>query len=203
MTPLVDEMLATTMPFAGLRALIEAGVPRGFALALAGNGDLAVAGCELERDGRFSFGGATRRLILGVRERTCVATASGYLSEWGDLTDLVALSSACEDEWALRLGVADFLGDEWLWRAEMGLLRELRLFATPMAWLRGGGRGVCVLDWSASALGALRGLGPQVTLVVDPGAKAKLQAMLAHGGLPLVAEDRALRQAQGERRRVA
>ena len=33
-----------------------------------------------------------------------------------------------------------------------------------------------------------RGLGPQVCVVCDRGAKAKLEAMLAHGGLPLVAE---------------
>lgn len=174
---LVDELLGLRMSFAGLRALLDMGVPRDFALELAGEGDLSVAQVDLHRGGTFEFGGPDRRLILAVRRG-------------GELVDLAALSSTCEDEWALRLGVADFLGEDWLLDAVLAERREVRLFSTPMGWLRGGGRGVCVLDWSASALGALRGLGTGVTLVCDPGAKPKLQAMLTHGGLPLVAENR-------------
>lgn len=182
MNCLADEMLATTLPFAGLWMLLDMGVPQDFALALAGDGDLAVARVSLHRGGLFGFEGPDQRLILGVRRG-------------GDTIDLAALSSTCEDEWALRLGVADMLGEDLLLDCVLAERRELRLFATPLAWLRGGGRGICVLDWSASALGALRGLGSGVTLVVDPGAKPKLQAMLTHGGLPLVAEDRTMRRA--------
>lgn len=188
MTALADELLRLEMPWPAARALLELGVPRAVVAAAMCNGDLAVADVDLSRDGsRFAFGGPTRRLILGVRAG-------------GALTDLVALSSTCEDEWALYRGAADFLGEDLVGRATVGAWRELRLFGTPMAWLRGGGcyggadatggAGVCVLDWTAGALGALRGLGGGVTLVCDRGARAKLEALLAHGGLPVVAEER-------------
>lgn len=166
------------MPFAAVRALDGMGVPRMLLGQLTAAGDIAVADVDLGRDGgRFAFGGPTRRLILAVRVD-------------GVLIDLAALSSTCEDEWALHLGMADFLGEELLDRARTCEWRELRLFGTPLAWLRAGGRGVCVLDWTPAALAALRGLGPGVTLVCDAGAKPKLEALLRHGGLPLVAEDR-------------
>lgn len=195
MVELIDELLGLTMPFSALRALIDMGVPQGVALALAGDGDLAVGQVDLSHRGsRFGFGGPDRRLILAVRDR-------------GEIVDLAACSSSNENEWALRLGQADFLGVDALYDAQVAAdpqaaaggrvrsARELRLFATPMAWLRGGGDGICVLDWTPSALGALRGLGSGVTLVVEPGAKAKLDAMLKHGGLPLVAEAQAERWA--------
>lgn len=166
------------IPFSAVKVLDEMGVPRILLAQLCGAGDLILANVDLSGDGsRFDFGGPTRRLILAVRAH-------------GVLIDMVALSSTHENEWALYRGDADFMGDDLIDRAIACEWRELRLFSTPMAWLRGGGRGVCVLDWNRHALGALRGLGAGVTLVVDAGAKAKLQAMLTHGGLPLVAEDR-------------
>lgn len=177
--PLHAILGAMPMSLAGMQALVEAGVPAALVSALHIDGDMALARVDVSRDGsRFSFGGPDKRLILAVRDGT------------GGVVDLVALSSARPDEWALHLGHADFLGTDCLEQAVAANWRHLRVFPTPMAWLRAGGRGVCVLDWNIHALNALRGLGTGVTLVVDAGAKLKMQAMLAHGGLPLVAEDR-------------
>lgn len=179
---LIGELMALELPLAAARRLIGMGVAAETMSALHVNGDLAVGDVDLARDGRFEFGGPDRRLILAVRDR-------------GEVIDLAALSSTCEDEWALRLGAADFLGVDALYDAQLAERRELRLFATPMGWLRGGCAGVCVLDWTPGALAALRGLGPGCTIIADNGAKAKLQAMLAHGGLPLVAEEHQMRRA--------
>lgn len=184
--PLVAEMAAVTLGIPAIRALEAAGVPLRTVGEMFVNGDLAVAQVELARGGsRFGFGGPDRRLVIAARVH-------------GEVRDLVALASADESQWALRLGAADFLGEEWIDRAAIGACRELRLLRTPMDWLRAGGPGcaggVCVLDWTPAALAALRGLGPKVTLVCDPGVGPKLRAMLEHGGLPLVAE------ARGERR---
>lgn len=172
-----EAMASVSLPPAALAALLDAGVPRGFLGQLCGAGDLALTGVEMAQDGRFAIGGPDRCWVLAVRE-------------WGVIADLVALVPHDQDRWALWRGSADFLGREMLDRALGGAVRTLRLFPTPRAWLRGGGEGVCVLDWSPGALSALRNLGPKVTLVVDPGAKDRMKAMLAHGGLPLVAEDR-------------
>lgn len=177
--------LSLELPFAAVRALIDMGVPAAVVGELCARGDLAVAGIELSASAsRFALGGATRRLLLAIRDAD------------GELLDVVAMSSTCEDEWALWRGAVDLLGEDVLGDAIMAERREVRLFATPMAWLRAPGAGICVLDWNRTALGALRGLRPWQTLVVDPGAKPKLDALLAYGGLPMVAEDRsAMRRA--------
>lgn len=183
MTALVDELLALELPWAAVRALLDMGAPRAFVSELVINGDLALAQVDVAgRSGLFEWQGPDRRLILGVRRG-------------GELIDLVALSTSCEDEWAVRLDVADILGEDLLLDAVLAERRELRLFGTPMAWLRGGGAGICVLDWTPAALAALRGLGTGVTLVCDRGAKARLKALLEHGGLPLVAEEQTMRRA--------
>ena len=178
--PLRGGLDANPLTLIGLRRLMEMGVPRAFLGELTGAGDLGAAQVDLTSGGsRFAFGGPTGRLLLAVRAGD------------GTLVDMAALSSACEDEWALLSGGADLLGEWLLEDAIAAERRELRLFPTPMAWLRGGGRGICVLDWTPAALGALRGLRSHQTLVVDPGAKVRLDAMLAYGGLPMVAEERA------------
>ena len=67
------------------------------------------------------------------------------------------------------------------------MAHELRLHGNPLAWLRSGGDGLCVLDWEG-ALPMLRGLGERVLLRCDRGAGARLSALLMRGGLPRVKE---------------
>lgn len=181
---LTDELLPLEMPRAAIEALIATGVQARFVLELVGEGALKVGQVDVRRargtgDGphRFEFGGAERRLILA-------------LSDGIDVTELVALSSRDEHSWALRAWSTDLLGEDLIGRAVAEEWRTLRLFSTPMAWLRGEGAGICVLDWNRQSLAALRSLGPACTLVVDPGAKEQMKTMLAYGGVPLVAEDR-------------
>jgi hypothetical protein len=186
--PLEAELLAAEMRWPAVAALLEMGVPRGVLGALTAAGDLAVAQVELARVGTFAFGGPDRRLILAVRD--------GF----GALDDLVAIASHNADEWALRCRGGVLLGESALMDAEGRVLRHgsgqasvhgraaLRLFGTPLAWLKGGGEGICVLDWGRGALTRLRGLGEAVTLLCDPGAGERLKAMLLHGGLPRVSE---------------
>ncbi|MGX7926476.1 hypothetical protein ACWPMX_07870 [Tsuneonella sp. HG094] len=198
--PLARQMAELSMPWAAVQALIGMGVPAGFLGSLTGRGDLAVAQVELHRDGTFTFGGPDRRLILAVRDAA------------GDLVDLLAIASHCADEWALLTRDGDVLGEAVIEAAEARAVAhgraELRLYGTPLAWMRAGGdlpasssgavgrqRGICVTDWGRPAIGRLRALGERVTLICDVGASDRLRAMLAHGGLPIVAEDRAMRRA--------
>ena len=175
------------------RALVAGGVSFGTISALNFDYCLALGSVALAGDGRaFEFNGPDRRLLLGVRDAA------------GTMIDIVALSSGCEDEWALLTGAGDLLGEQALEQAEAQATVydrrvAVRLYATPMAWLRGGASGVCVLDWNRSTIARLRGLpGPtagrsgQVMLMTDLGAGERLKAMLTHGGLPLVAEDRGI-----------
>lgn len=179
---LLGELRVLSLPFVAARMLIDLGVPAEVMLALHGNGDLALGQVELDPRGRFEFGGPDRRLILTVRDAA------------GEVVDLVALASHDENQWALRTGLADLLGDDQLLDAVLAERRELRLHPTPLAWLRAGCEGICVLDWTRSALGALRGMPEGLTLVVDPGWREGLKAKLAYGGLPRVAEVQTLRR---------
>lgn len=178
--PVEAELMAQEMRWPAVAALIGMGVPRPVLGALCGAGDLALAQVTLHRDGTFSFGGPDRRLILAVRD--------GF----GVLDDLVALSSTSADEWALRHRAGVLLGEDVLLdiegRAAVHGRAAVRLFGTPLAWLRGGGEGICVLDWGMAALSRLRSLGEGVTLVCDSGAGERLKALLLRGGLPRVSE---------------
>lgn len=188
---LESELLAAAadMPFGAFKMLLALGAERGFAARLRGAGDLGVARVEVSADGAtWEPGGATQRLLLGVRDAG------------GELIDVVALASHRRDEWALRTGDGWALGLDRLAEAEQArdeaLLRaapgkapravHLRVFSSPFDWLAAGGAGICVLDWSAMALTSLRALGERVVLDVDAGAQERLRQMLAHGGLPRV-----------------
>lgn len=166
--------LAAELPWAAMRRLLDLGVPARFAAGLNLAGDLSFAGVTIEAGGaRWSADGPERRLLLAVREQD-------------QLVDVAALSSTAPDEWALLTGEGAMLGLERVIACQCGLADRLRLFATPLDWLRAGGAGVCVLDWGAAALGWLRGVGPGVVLETPPGAADNLRAALAHGGLPRV-----------------
>ena len=194
--PLEAELLraALGMPFAALRRLLELGMVDSALARLTGEGLLGLARVEVGGDGLFQFDpGGEQRLILGVCERDV-------------LVDLVAISSADPNAWALRCGVAAVLGEDALADADALVCAEraavLRLFGTPLAWLIAGGEAgsICVLDWTAAALARLRGLGSKVTLACDDAAAAeRLRGVLVHGGLPkvvaAVAEGRAVARA--------
>lgn len=150
------------------------GVSRSFANRMLCDGDLARARVRVGASGLFEWDGGEPHLILGVRE-------------FGDLVDLVAVRSAAPDEWALLRGDGWVLGHDALFMAREGLASNLRVFGTPFEWMRGDGAGICVLDWTAHALGELRGLGPNITLIADDhGAAQRLGAVLAWAGLPKV-----------------
>lgn len=172
------------MPVSAFRQVLALGADQRFAARLHGAGDLGAARVSLSRDGAsWEPEGEAPRLLLAVRE-------------WGELLDVVALSSGCRDEWALRTGDGWALGIDRLHDVEhardLAIAEErrvrakLRLFANPFDWLAAGGDGLCVLEWGTMALCSLRSLGEGVTLVVEPQAKEKLRALLAWGGLPRV-----------------
>lgn len=181
----VHGMLAAhpvTLP--AFRRLLAGGVDAALLGQMNCAGDLGAARVDLSRDGaRFSFGGPDARLLLAVRD-------ADYR-----LIDVVALASHDENQWSLLTGHADMLGAWHIDALERALACErparLRLFATPWDWLRAGGAGVCVLNWSAGAVRALRQLGEGAVLEADDAAlRSKIKAMLVHGGNPLVSAPR-------------
>lgn len=182
------------MTFAACQALAEMGVPRGLLAQLTGAGLIgrlrvreAGSRWEPSEDGVW-------RLILPVED-------------WhGELVDLVALSSGDPDAWSLRLGEGLLTGWHALLSAEDAAGRiaarradgldiaaedqaatQLRLRATPLAWLIAGFDGICVVDWRPAAIVHLRHLGPEVTLLTDDARAGEvLRGQLQCGGLPAV-----------------
>jgi hypothetical protein len=169
------------MPFAAMKRLVTMGADRRFVARLHGAGDLGVAQVTVTSAG-WEPAGPDRRLLLAVRRD-------------GELIDAAALASHSRNEWALCTGDGWALGMDLIDDVHRALAAEqkrlrLRLYGTPFDWLAGGGDGLCVLDWSQSALMELRLLGERVTIEVSPGAAERLKAMLAYGGLPRVTETR-------------
>ena len=135
---------------------------------------LARARVALGAGGLFEFDGPDAALLIAVREH-------------GQVIDVCAARSAAPDEWAVLRGDGWLLGHDAFLRCQLDGEGSLRVRGNPIDWLRGGCVGICVLDWSAAALGALRGLGPKVTLICDePQAAQRLGAVLAWEGLPKV-----------------
>lgn len=195
MSPDLDADLAMAregMTFAACLALDAMGVPRGMIAELTGAGEIGrlrvretASRWEPDETGAW-------RLILPVRDAAF------------EIVDLVAIASSDADRWTLRTGdgvmlspwliaEADLAACEAAMRRADGLplaeeLRAaltVRLLANPIAWLAAEGKGICVLDWRPAALSALRGLGPEVTLLADDGAAAqRLHELLQWGGLP-------------------
>lgn len=173
--PLRAELAAAGLSARAFARVLELGVPAKALAQLCGAGDLAAARVGLSRDGsRYEPEGPDARLLLAVREQ-------------GVVTDIVALATHDPDQWALRRGEGWCLGfDAWL-ACETGRAHELRVHATPLAWLQAGCEGVAILDWDIG-LRHLRGLGDHVLLRCDRGAGDRLTALLQHGGIPRVKE---------------
>ena len=166
--------LSAAMPFAAVRALDAMGMPRGVLNAMVLAGDLARARVTIGKSGLFDLGEGEPALLIAVREG-------------GAVIDVCAVQSARPDEWALLRGDGAVLGHEALMRCVLGIDAALPVFGTPLAWLVAGGTGICVLDWSATVLGQLRGLGPKVTLQCEDARAAEvLGRALAWDGLPKV-----------------
>ena len=171
--------LALALPLAGIELLVACGVPPGVAAALHARGALGRGWCR-ERAGRWEPAalrevGCNPRLLIAVREQ-------------GVLVDVAALSPTAPDEWALRTGDGQLLGADLLREAEVhGAAAPLRVFATPLAWLRGDCAGICVLRWQADIVARLRALGPGAVLLADDRASAEaLDEVLRWQGLPRV-----------------
>ncbi len=172
-------MLFHGMDYRGCRRLEALGVPGRFVAVLAAK--LAIGQARVALCGRGTLWepeGPDARLLLACFDE-------------GGLCDVAAVSTSSPDQVALRLGVGWCLGFDRIEDAECAVLAErrvrLRVFADPMAWLRGSGEGIVVLDWAA-ALPRLRMLGERVTLECDAGAGEQLRARLKVGGLPRVSE---------------
>jgi hypothetical protein len=101
---------------------------------------------------RHYFGGSTR--VIDIDDGLYAPSDEGTphlvlpVFEDGELVDLVAFSSDQPMAWLLRLGVGWSLGlidglERHSWQD------EVRLWASPLDWLRADCDGLCILDWSA------------------------------------------------------
>lgn len=187
LSPLEREMAEAYfgLPFAGVRLLAALGVPMGFIGQLSGAMAIGRARVAIEADGTWRPDGGDgtaveARLIIAVHED-------------GELVDLVAVSSADPDSWALRTGAGWVLGHDALQDVASGPPGgRLRVFGNPIEWLKHECAGVCVLDWGRKALAELRWLGSGAVLECDSeAARDALVNALRWGGLPQVvsAED--------------
>lgn len=169
---------ALAVPYAAMQLLEAFGTPRSTIARAYGAGWLGMARCSVSR-GLWEPDGDARRLVLAVHD------------EHGDLIDLLAISSTDRDFWAMRRG------DGWLLGAarfhhlrHVDMAGPMRIFGTPLDWLKAGGwfaeqPAICVLDWTKSAIAALRELGPAVTLVAEDRAAAEaLREVLRFRDLP-------------------
>lgn len=101
---------------------------------------------------RHQFGGSSRVIDVdnGMYAPSDEGTPHLILPVFEDceLVDLVAFTSDQPMAWLLRLGVGWSLGlidgiERHSWE------REVRLWASPLDWLRADQDGLCILDWSA------------------------------------------------------
>ncbi|XUU60658.1 hypothetical protein ACRAQ6_14030 [Erythrobacter sp. HA6-11] len=174
----------------GEERVLAAGIPRSLLGEFFIAGDIWQARVDLiQRGERFQLGGPDGRLVIAVRDADF------------ERVDALALALHNADEWALLTGHASFLG-EWNLaaverdhevRTKRCHPRTLRLHSTPLGWLRAGGEGIAVLDWSVDALARLRALGERVVLRCDAGAQRRLKGLLMFGGLPRITEKRPMR----------
>ena len=101
---------------------------------------------------RHCFGGSAR--VIDIDDGLYAPSSEGMphlilpVFEDGGLVDLVAFSSEQPLAWLLRLGTGWSLGlidgfERHSWED------EVRLWASPLDWLRADRDGLCILDWSA------------------------------------------------------
>jgi hypothetical protein len=111
-----------------------------------------------------------------------------------DIIDMVAWTSADPASWRLRTGLGAWLGDlDAL--IDCAIDAPVSLYATPLDWLRAGGDGLCIVNWSAPELDQLLRL--QSISAPDAGiAEALRRALVRPASLPEIT-------VAGEMRRAA
>lgn len=125
---------ATTRPAEAMHLLEAAGVSRRALLTPEGIcGAFGVAPIE-PHSFRFDFSESGRE-----------AVAIGLRGIGDDLVDLVAWFPDTPGKWWLRFGLVVFAGEEAVARASF-FRKPLRLYETPLDWLRAGCLGAAVLD---------------------------------------------------------
>jgi hypothetical protein len=137
MVDLIAEMDRAGSAHAALEGLLAVGVPRqsitlpppsGIA------GSLGLTSVRVTVDGTFEFtNSGPPTVVIGVHGPDL------------DLVDLVAWRPSNPARWRLRLGFADFLGEVHADYAAL-LYGPLRLFNSPLSWLRAGCDGAVLLD---------------------------------------------------------
>ena len=136
-TNLIAEMDRAGSAHVALEFLLAAGVPRQSLtlpppLGIAGS--LGLTSVRVTADGTFEFtNSGPPTVVLGVHGPDL------------DLVDLVAWRPSNPIRWRLRLGFADFLGEVHADYAAL-LHERLRLFSSPLSWLRAGCDGAVLLD---------------------------------------------------------
>ena len=100
------------------------------------------------RNGRFKFDDAGREaLILPVFDTIPGLVGARAERHVEELRDLVAVDLDRPDRWWLRRGKALVLGAALLEIASQEH-EPLMVFRSPLSWLKAGGAGIVVLDWS-------------------------------------------------------
>lgn len=113
--------------------------------------------------------------------------------EDGELVDLVAFTSEQPMAWLLRVGVGWSLGlidglERHSWQD------EVRLWASPLDWLRADCDGLCILDWSAPEVSKLSRL-PNIRCQDRPLAERLKEALRRPYRLPTITFGQELRHA--------
>lgn len=74
-----------------------------------------------------------------------------FAYEDGAHIDSIALRTDAPTRWMWRIGQGWALGADWLNRLHWDPV-PAPIFATPLEWLRAGGQGICILDWSSDEI---------------------------------------------------
>lgn len=102
--------------------------------------------------------GGTYQLSEGGGELAIVVPARPLAFDDHDVGDLVAFYLSRPSRWWTRLGAVPLLSPDAILRAEV-TRTPLRVFSTPLDWLRAGGDGIVILDWQVNLRFHLGGVG--------------------------------------------
>lgn len=146
---------------------------------------------------RHYFGGSAR--VIDIDDGLYAPSSEGAphlilpVFEDEELVDLVAFTSDQPMAWLLRLGTGWSLGliDGF---ERHGWEQEVRLWASPLDWLRADRDGLCILDWSAPEVIKLDSL-PNIRCQDHVVAKRLREALSRPYRLPIITYGEGLRDA--------